>query len=102
MISALQAIVSRNTDPRETAVVRVCYIHAGKSDNVIPAEVEFGGTTRALSPEIAAGLEKEASAIIAKIPKGAWFCTLTPEGKVISSEGLADRMKEVKLSARFL
>ncbi|MBO5762476.1 MAG: amidohydrolase [Lentisphaeria bacterium] len=64
VISALQAIVSRNTDPRETAVVSVCYIHAGKSDNVIPAEVEFGGTTRALSPEIAAGLEDRMRQII--------------------------------------
>lgn len=36
--------------------------------------------------EISAGLEKEADAIIAKIPKGAWFCVLTPEGKLLSSE----------------
>ena len=50
--------------------------------------------------EIAAGLEKEADLIISKIPKGAWFCTLTPEGKLLSSEALADKMKEVKLSGK--
>ena len=50
--------------------------------------------------EISAGLEKEAEQIIAKIPKGAWFCTLTPEGKLLSSEALADKMKEVKLSGK--
>ena len=50
--------------------------------------------------EIAAGLEKEAELIFSKIPKGAWFCTLTPEGKVISSEALADKMQEVKLSGK--
>ena len=50
--------------------------------------------------EIAAGLEKEADLIISKIPKGAWFCTLTPEGKLLSSETLADKMKEVKLSGK--
>ncbi len=50
--------------------------------------------------EIAAGLEKEADWIIAKIPKGAWFCTLTPEGKLISSEALAGKLKEVKLSGK--
>ena len=50
--------------------------------------------------EIAAGLEKEADLILSKIPKGAWFCTLTPEGKLLSSEALADKMKEVKLSGK--
>lgn len=50
--------------------------------------------------EIAAGLEKEAEAILAKIPKGAWFCVLTPEGKMLSSEALADKMCEVKLSGK--
>lgn len=50
--------------------------------------------------EIASALEKEAEAILAKIPKGAWFCTLTPEGKMLSSEALADKIKEVKLSGK--
>ena len=30
--------------------------------------------------QIAAGLNKEAEQILQKIPKGAWFCILTPEG----------------------
>ena len=46
--------------------------------------------------EIAAGLEKEAELIFSKIPKGAWFCTLTPEGKMLSSDELALKMKEIK------
>jgi len=50
--------------------------------------------------EIAAGLEKEAELIFSKIPKGAWFCTFTPEGKLLSSENLASKMKEVKLSGK--
>ena len=50
--------------------------------------------------EIAAGLEKEADLIFCKIPKGAWFCTLTPEGKLLSSEALADKLKDVKLSGK--
>ncbi len=50
--------------------------------------------------EIAAGLEKEAEMIFSKIPKGAWLCVLTPEGKVISSEALAEKMKEVKVSGK--
>ena len=50
--------------------------------------------------EIAAGLDKEAEAIQGKIPKGAWFCVLTPEGKLLSSEALARQMEQVKLSGK--
>ena len=50
--------------------------------------------------EIAAGLEKEADLILSKIPKGSWFCTLTPEGKMLSSEALAEKLKDVKLSGK--
>ena len=50
--------------------------------------------------EISAALEKEADTILQKIPKGAWFCTLTPEGKLLSSDELAAKMKEVKLSGK--
>ena len=50
--------------------------------------------------EISAGLEKEAELIFAKIPKGAWFCTLTPEGKELSSEAFAAKMRDVKLSGK--
>lgn len=50
--------------------------------------------------EINAALDKEAETITAKIPKGAWFCVFTPEGKLLSSESLAQKMKEVKLSGK--
>ena len=50
--------------------------------------------------EIAAGLEKEAEQIIAKLPRGTWFCVFTPEGKELSSEKFADKLKEVKLSGK--
>lgn len=50
--------------------------------------------------EIAAGLEKEAELILSKIPKGAWLCVFTPEGKALSSEKFAEKLKEVKLSGK--
>lgn len=50
--------------------------------------------------EIAAGLEKEAEEIFSKIPKGAWFCVFTPEGKELSSEALAQKLAQVKLSGK--
>lgn len=49
---------------------------------------------------IQAGLEKEADLIINKIPKGAWFCVFTPEGKLLTSEALADQIAKIKLSGR--
>ena len=50
--------------------------------------------------EIAAGLDKEAELIFQKIPKGAWFCIFTPEGKTLSSEDFAQKLKDVKLSGK--
>ena len=50
--------------------------------------------------EIQNGLEKEADQILAKIPKNTWFCVLTPEGKIISSEELADKIADVKNSGK--
>ena len=50
--------------------------------------------------EIKQGLDKEAELILTKIPKSTWFCVLTPEGKMLSSEQLAEKLAEVKLSGR--
>lgn len=50
--------------------------------------------------DIAAGLEKEADAILSKIPKGAWLCIFTPEGKELSSEEFAQRLRTVKNSGK--
>lgn len=46
--------------------------------------------------QIRQALQKEAEEIAGKIPKGAWFCVLTPEGKNLSSEELAASLKNVK------
>lgn len=50
--------------------------------------------------EIATGLEKEAELIISKLPKGAWLCVFTPEGKLLSSEALAQTLQSVKLTGK--
>ena len=50
--------------------------------------------------QIVAGLDKEAEQIISKIPKGSWLCIWTPEGKMLSSEDLAEQLKDVKLSGK--
>lgn len=50
--------------------------------------------------EISAALEKEADVIETKIPKGSWFCVLTPDGKLFSSEKLAEKIQSIKLSGK--
>lgn len=50
--------------------------------------------------EIQAGLEKEAELIFSKIPKGAWLCVFTPEGKELSSETFAEKLAGVKNSGK--
>jgi amidohydrolase len=51
-IASLQQVVSRNSPPLESVVVSVTRIAGGTADNVIPNEVELGGTVRTLKPEI--------------------------------------------------
>ena len=50
--------------------------------------------------EISAGLDKESDLILSKIPKGAWLCIFTPEGKTLSSPDFAQKLKDVKLSGK--
>ena len=50
--------------------------------------------------EIALAWDKDADAALTKIPKSAWFCVLTPEGNIISSEALAKKIQDVKVSGK--
>lgn len=51
-IVMLQQIVARRVDPMEMAVFSLGSIHGGNAPNVIPAEVKFGGVSRAYSDQI--------------------------------------------------
>ncbi|EMR04968.1 N-acyl-L-amino acid amidohydrolase [Bhargavaea cecembensis DSE10] len=51
IVTALQTIVSRSTDPLEQLVVSVGSIHAGDANNVIPGEAVMTGTIRSYAPE---------------------------------------------------
>ena len=50
--------------------------------------------------DISSGLEKEAELILSKLPKNTWLCVLTPEGKLLSSDALAAKLSEIKLSGK--
>ncbi len=52
LVTALQSIVSRNTDPLASLVVSVTKFHAGDAYNVIPQKAEIAGTVRTLQPNM--------------------------------------------------
>jgi amidohydrolase len=52
IITALQAIVSRNISPLESGVVSVTALHAGEAFNIIPDTVDIKGTIRTFKPKV--------------------------------------------------
>jgi amidohydrolase len=52
IISNLQHIVSREVDPIRRAVVSVTRIAGGSANNIIPEQVELGGTVRTFEKEV--------------------------------------------------
>jgi amidohydrolase len=52
VISGLQSIVSRNVDPRKTAVLSITQVLAGEAFNVIPTQAYLCGTIRTFTPEV--------------------------------------------------
>ncbi|UHA74242.1 amidohydrolase [Paenibacillus sp. 481] len=52
IVTNLQHIVSRSTDPLDRIVVSVTQFHAGTTHNVIPSTAELTGTVRTFNPEL--------------------------------------------------
>ena len=69
IITALQGIVSRNTDPVESLVVSITKFHAGDAMNVIPETAELAGTVRTLSKEIRDAAETRIRATVENVAK---------------------------------
>ena len=57
LVQALQALVSRATDPLEPAVVSVTRFHAGHADNILPETATLGGTVRTFKPTLQTAIE---------------------------------------------
>jgi amidohydrolase len=58
LVQALQSLVSRQTDPLDSAVVSVTRFHAGHADNILPEQAVLGGTVRTFRPELQDVLEE--------------------------------------------
>jgi hippurate hydrolase len=64
IVMALQTIVSRNVDPRQTAVVTVGSFMAGQANNVIPASAKLELSVRALDRAVRDLLEMRIRALV--------------------------------------
>ena len=54
IVTALQSIISRNTNPLDSAVITVAQFHAGSADNVIAPIAKLRGTVRTLNEDVRA------------------------------------------------
>jgi len=66
VIQAAQNIVSRATDPLDSAVITFASIHGGKAKNVIPDEVVLHGTIRTLSEQSRQSIFKKLRLVVEK------------------------------------
>lgn len=66
LVTALQTVASRTTDPMEAVVVSITQIHAGETYNIIPEEVILKGTVRSFKKEI----QEQAKEAIERIAAG--------------------------------
>jgi amidohydrolase len=69
IVSALQTIASRNTNPLDAIVVSVTMIHGGTAYNVIPSEVTISGTVRTLTPQVLEMAQRRLAEIAAGVAK---------------------------------
>lgn len=67
IVNALQAIVARNIDPIDSAVVTVGTFHAGHTHNVIADTAQMGGTVRYFNPAYQGYFDKRIEQVIAGI-----------------------------------
>lgn len=99
VVTALQTIVSRNVDPRDSAVVTLGVIQGGTQSNIIANEVTITGTVRTLTPEVRATVLKRIEEILAQTTKtfGADYHFHLAEGGYIAltnTDDIVDIAKE--------
>jgi len=64
LVMALQSVVSRNIDPRQTAIVTIGSLHAGSASNVIPDVATLGLSIRSFDADVRERLEQRIRALV--------------------------------------
>jgi amidohydrolase len=67
VITGLQAVVSRNVDAREAAVVSLGVIEGGTQTNIVADRVKLAGTVRCLDPEVRATVLQRIEEIVGSV-----------------------------------
>jgi amidohydrolase len=102
IVGALQTLVSRETDPLDSAVVTVGSIQGGSKHNIIGSEVRMLLTVRSFSPETRARLLEG----IARVAKGEAIAAGMPEDRMpvmtVKDEFTPSTFNTEALSARML
>lgn len=70
LISAAQSLVSRSTDPLDSAVLTFGQVQAGRTFNVIPEECLLRGTVRAHSPAVRDRLKSGLESLAVNLCRG--------------------------------
>jgi hippurate hydrolase len=65
LVMALQSVVARNIDPRQTAIVTVGALHAGSAANVIPDTAMMALSIRSFDADVRTQLEQRIRALVA-------------------------------------
>ncbi len=102
IITALQTLVSRETDPLGSSVISVCSIIAGDGAyNIIPQEVELRCTLRTIDPDVRTRLQQRIEDISTGLSKALggnatleWLFGSPP---LINDAGLTEQFKQVAL-----
>lgn len=82
VITALQTVVSRNVDPRDSAVVTLGTIQGGTKQNIISNRVEMTGTVRTLDPKTRSKVIDRVEKIVLQIA-----AAMGGKGEVLREEG---------------
>ena len=69
IVTAIQTIISRSTDPVDKALISITKIHGGTAYNVIDDEVKLSGTIRTFKPETRSFIGKRIEEIANGIAK---------------------------------
>lgn len=68
-VTALQQIVSRRTDPVDSAVLTVGTIHGGRGRNVVASEIRMEGIIRTVDREVRERLRTEVRTVAEEVPR---------------------------------
>ena len=95
VITAFQTIISRSTDPFDSAVVSITRVEAGNTWNVIPESAEMEGTLRAMTKTVRDGIHRRMEQMAADTAK-AYGCEAVVEFErgpdpVVNDAGICER-----------